>query len=243
MNLVLPGNLIEENDKERLLMKHPKLLTVVLTVLASLQAAWAYSPIWNVDGWDADRLAGAGITVALWKHDQIGESPALHWVQVTYDSSKLPEDQNVLMTLKVTTAHGETVSACRAEHKKGDPDKLMLIFAVHRENIDNSGVEIVLPERLAEAAERDFGDPGLGGYSLRLDRIMELAGAVISSDGWTETWEVPVEVWKAAEGESRRNSAKPWRYEGVIPRVFLGASGNYRFCWIRKGSLARHILA
>ena len=66
---------------------------------------------------------------------------------------------------------------------------------------------------------------------------MELAGVIMPSDGWTETWEVPVEVWKAAEEENRRNSAKPWRYEGVIPRVFLGASGNYRICWIKKDPL------
>jgi hypothetical protein len=65
----------------------------------------------------------------------------------------------------------------------------------------------------------------------------ETDGVTAPSDGWTETEEIPTEVWKAAQRHSREQSAKPWLYEGVSPRAFLGVSGNYRICWIKRDPL------
>lgn len=157
-------------------MNPPAITATLMMMWFCIQPASAYSPIWNVDGWDATRLKEAGITVTVWKHDLIGEEPALNWVKISYDWSKLGEDQDVLMTLNVAEDNGQTVSACRAEHKKGDSSKLIILFAVREENVENSNVEILVPKLLSKATEREFGNPGFGGYSLRLSRIMELAG-------------------------------------------------------------------
>ena len=140
-----------------------------------LQSAWGYSAIWNIDGWDAARLKKAGISVTSWKHDQIGEDPALNWVQITYDTSMLAADQNVLMTLHVITQNGQTISASRAERKKNNPNILTILFAIHKESIKKSYVNILVPKLLSEGAKREYGNPGFGGYSLRLSRIIELA--------------------------------------------------------------------
>lgn len=163
-------------SEERIPIKSLAITTTLLMMLSCIQPASAYSPIWNVNGWDATRLKEAGITVTTWKHDQIGEEPALNWVEISYDWSKLGEDQGVLMTLQLTGDNGQTISAFRAEHKKGDSGKLKILFAVRKENVENSYVEILVPEFLHKGAEREFGNPGFGGYSLRLRRIMELAG-------------------------------------------------------------------
>jgi hypothetical protein len=140
-----------------------------------LPLACAYSPIWTVDGWDVDRLAEAGITVESWKHPQVGEDPPLNWVRVAYDSSKLQADQHVLMTLWVTAPDGQTICTCRAERTQGSASTLTLLFAVRQENIDTARIEILVPDLLAAAAGRDFGNPGFAGYSLRLPRILALS--------------------------------------------------------------------
>ncbi len=158
-----------------LLMKRSALIATFILMLTLLQSAWAYSPIWSIEGWDANQLKKAGITVASWKHDQIGEDPPLNWVQVTYDTSKLPKGQNVLMTLVVTAKDGKAVFATRAEHKKGDANMLTIVFTVRQEDIINSNVQIIAPQLLSKVTKRAFGDSGFAGYSLSLSRIMELA--------------------------------------------------------------------
>jgi hypothetical protein len=160
--------------KENQHMKSPVITTILMIVFTCLQSAWGYSPIMNLNGWDAARLMKAGITVTPWKHDQISDEPDLKWVEITYDSSKLGEDQNVLMSIHVTADNGQIVSAYRAEHKKGDSGKLKILFAVRKEHLEHSYLEILVPKLLSERAGRDFGDPGLGAYSLRLSRIMQL---------------------------------------------------------------------
>ena len=157
-------------------MEHLTIAMTILVTMFIIQPALAYSAIWNVNGWDATRLKDSGITVATWQHDQIGEEPALDWVEITYDWSKLGEDQNVLMTLQVIGGDGQVVSTCRTEHKKGDSGSLKLLFAVPKKSVENSYVEILVPKLLSEGAKREFGNPGFGGYSLRLSRIIELAG-------------------------------------------------------------------
>ena len=156
-------------------MKTLRATVIAVLLLGTIRSVWAYSPIWNVDGWDTNRLAEAGITVASWKHAQIGEDPPLNWVKVTYDSSKLPEDQNVFMTLWVTTTNGETICTCRAERNRGEAKEVTILLAVSQENVGSSRVEILVPKLHAAASTRDFGNPGFAGYSLHVSRIMELS--------------------------------------------------------------------
>jgi hypothetical protein len=67
---------------------------------------------------------------------------------------------------------------------------------------------------------------------------------------WKPVWEVPAEVFYHAMGKEIENSKmmvkrlepldspqRKKRYEGVIPRVFQDAKGNYRVCWIKKDPL------
>ncbi len=157
-------------------MKYLATTILLLMMLSISQPAVGYSPIWNIDGWDATRLKEAGITVTAWKNDQIGEQPALNWVEIRFDWSKLGKDRNVLMTLQVTGKDGRTLSAFRAEHKTGDSDKLKIVFAVPTESVEESHVDILVPELHSKGAERAFGDPGFGGYTLRLSRILDLVG-------------------------------------------------------------------
>lgn len=156
-------------------MKHPLLTAILLMILACLQPASAFSPIWTIDGWDMARLKDVGISVESWKHDEIGEDPPVEWVHITYDTSKAGKNLNVLMTLVVAGENGQTISASRAEHKKGDPDKLTLLFAVPKKNVEMSSVEILIPKLLA-AEDKALGHSAFGGYRLSLSRVMELAG-------------------------------------------------------------------
>lgn len=157
-------------------MRTQAITTFLLLMFSCLQSAWGYSAIWNINAWDRDRLKEAGITITSWKHDQIGEVPALDWLEITFDASKVGADQNVIMTLRVITDDHETISAYRVEHKKGDSDKMKILVAVRKENINHSELQILVPKLLSQGMERDGGNPGFGGYSLRLSRIMQLAG-------------------------------------------------------------------
>ncbi|MFM7181081.1 MAG: hypothetical protein ACKO2G_06415 [Verrucomicrobiales bacterium] len=161
--------------KENLQMKTQAIAIFLLLMFCSLQSAFGYSAIWNIDGWDRARLKEAGITITTWKHDQIGEDPALNWLEITFDASKVGKDQNVIMTLHVLTDNHQTVSAHRVERKPGDGDKMKILFAVGNENIKKSELKILVPKLLSEGLKREFGNPGFGGYTLSLSRIMELA--------------------------------------------------------------------
>ena len=156
-------------------MKYHAVIAIIIMIFTFHQSASAYSAIWTIDGWDTARLKEAGITVTTWKHDQIGEMPPLNWVEITYDSSKLAEAPEILMTLHVIAPDNQTVSTQRVERKKGESGMMKMLFAVPKENIENSYVHIIAPKLMPDGAERINGDPGFGGYSLRLSRIMQLA--------------------------------------------------------------------
>ncbi len=159
-------------------LKHSGMTATLLFTLCCIPSASAYSPIWTIDGWDTTRLQEAGITVRTWTHDQVGDVPAVKWVEVAYDWSKLGKDQDVLITLRVSGENGQTSSAFRVEHKAGDVGKLKMIFTVREEHVEDSFVEIIMPDLLAQAADRQPGDPGFGGYALRLGRILQLADTI-----------------------------------------------------------------
>lgn len=146
-----------------------------MVFLAFTQSAVGYNPIENVDDWDATRLKEAGVVVTTWKHERMGENPPLDWVQISFDTSKRPKDSDVLMTLHVVTDNGKIVSAHRAEMKAGKPKKMAILFAVQKEYVENSSLQIltIVPESRDEVASRN--NPGFGGYSLSLSRIVELA--------------------------------------------------------------------
>ena len=70
------------------------------------------------------------------------------------------------------------------------------------------------------------------------------------NSAWKPVWEVPAEVYYHTMGREMQNgkiqverfeplnSAQLKKsYEGVIPRVFQDAKGNYRICWIKKDPL------
>ena len=163
------------NEQRKHIMNFKALTTGLFMIFAFHQSASAYSPIFTIDGWNAAQLKEAGITVTAWKHDQIGEDPHLNWVKITYDTSKIG-DQNVLMTLQVETDNGELVACSRVERKKDERSEISLIFATDGKNMAYSSVQIIAPQLLSKGLERAFGDPGFGGYSLSLRRIMQIAG-------------------------------------------------------------------
>lgn len=149
-------------------MKHLAATAAVLIVLACLQSALAFSPIWNVDGWSSERLGKVGITVHPWKHDIQGEDPPLEWVQVTFDCLHLPKNQDVLMTAWVISER-RTVSALRAQRGKKDNQTVTLLFAVRDNYLADSRVVIV------SWRQKPGGGNAAYGYTLSVKKIIELA--------------------------------------------------------------------
>ena len=159
-------------------MNFKALTTSLIMIFTFHQSVWAFSPIFSIDGWDAARLKEAGITVTIWKHDRIGEDPPLDWVQISYDTSKGPKDSDVLMTLNVVADCGKMVSTYRAVKSEGEPGSVKILFAIQKEYLENSSLQILtlVPESVEQVASR--GNPGFGGYSLSLNRVIELAQKV-----------------------------------------------------------------
>ncbi len=157
-------------------MKFLALTTSLIMMFTFYQSASAYSSIFTIDGWNEAQLKEAGIAVTTRKHDQIGEDPPMNWVQIAYDTSKLPKGANVLMTLQVITDEGKIVSAYRDEQKKGESHRMTILFAVQKEYLENSSLQILVldPEPHPDVVSRE--NPGFGGYSLSLNQIMKIAG-------------------------------------------------------------------
>ena len=160
-------------------MKFQALSTAMLLIFTCLQSAHAYSPFWSIDGWDTAKLKEAGITITILDHEQVGQIEDLDWVRVTYDTSKLKEDKDALMVMQMVGDDRELVSAYRAERKKGDARKMEITFVVRKEQLRNSHLMVFLKKHLSDSAERErnngLGDPGFGGYTMSMWRIMELA--------------------------------------------------------------------
>ncbi len=151
-------------------MRHAILvaLLALVALVACVSPTWAFSPIGNVDGWASDRLAKAGITVTLWRPDAPGEDPPLEWVQVRFDCSRVPEQQDVLMTLWITSERG-TAAVLRAERGEKGRGSISLLFAVKPEYQSQSHLEIVI------WADTPDGGRQASGYHLSMKRIAELA--------------------------------------------------------------------
>ncbi len=138
----------------------------VLLVFTSIFSAPGFSPIGNVDGWSPEQLGKAGITVRPWKHDLQTEDPPLEWIQVTFDCSQLPKEQDVLMTACIRSRE-KTVSLFRAERGKPAPDKAALVFSVKEDYVETSYVEVFIWKKTGDGYEAI-------GYHLSVKRIMEL---------------------------------------------------------------------
>lgn len=159
-------------------MNFKALTTSLIMIFTFHQSAWAFSPIFSIDGWDVARLKEAGITVTIWRHDRIGEDPPLDWVQICYDTSKGPKDSDVLMTLNVFADCGKMISTYRAVKSECDADSMKILFAIQKEYLNNSSLQILTldPESAEQVASRE--NPGFGGYSLSLNRVIQLAQMV-----------------------------------------------------------------
>ena len=145
----------------------PKLfgMTTVAAIMAVfVLTAHAFSPIWNVDGWDRDRLSKAGISVHAWQHKLEGEDPPLQWVQVSVSCEEVPKDQAVVMTAWSRSSDLKTLGASRVERSSAIDGKLTLVFCVVPDQMDASSVEVHI-----------WSNEAVSGYKLSMKRIAELA--------------------------------------------------------------------
>lgn len=144
-------------------------VSVVMFALLTVDIAHAFSPIWNVNGWDSARLAKAGIAVRPWRHDLQSEDPPLQWVQVTFDCAALPKDEPVVVTAWFRSSAGRTITAVRAERAAAADGKIKLVLCIMPQQIEASSMEVYIWSKL----------PGDGseahGYQLSMQRIAELA--------------------------------------------------------------------
>jgi len=143
---------------------------------ASIHSALAFSNIGSVDGWDANRLREAGICVRAWKHLLQSEDPPLQWVEVTFDCSRFPEKQQVLMTAWIIS-DGQTISALRAERKRQSKDTLTLLFSVQPGYRPQSHVDIFI------WTDTPDGGKEARGYKLSVNRIIELSREKTATKG------------------------------------------------------------
>lgn len=149
--------------------------TFIGIAIAWTQTVSAYSPIWDVNGWDTERLAKAGITVTAWKPDtQIIESSPTNWVRVAYDCSELAAGKVVDMTAWVGDGE-QSIAAFRAH--RIDEDSISLVFAV-RPEFKQHGRLIIAgrtePSPRSESAI-EWNNPSVYGFELTIERIFELA--------------------------------------------------------------------
>jgi hypothetical protein len=149
-------------------MRGLKVAAVTVILIGCVQSSLAFSPIATVNGWDADRLNKAGITVAPWKHDFHGEDPPLDWVQVTFDCSRLPKDHDVVMTAWIRTER-RTVTALRAERNVKGKDTVALLFSIQPEYRSQSHVDIFIWRDTSDGGKEAYG------YTLSMEKIGELA--------------------------------------------------------------------
>jgi len=136
---------------------------------AVAESTSSFSPIANVDGWNIEQLSKAGISVRPWQHDLQTEDPPLDWVQIAFDCSRLPENQEVLMTGWLFSDSGSSETATfRAERGNMDNDALTLLFTVRDDYRANSYVNILIWRHTADRGSEARG------YKLSAKRIMEL---------------------------------------------------------------------
>lgn len=139
------------------------------TCLLVTFSANAFSLIGNVDGWDAQRLAEAGIRVANHEHELTGEDPPFPWIHVSFDCADMPEDQPVVMTLRLYDKDERPI-AMRSVRSAATPDEVSLTFAITPDQVQPySTLDIVVWWPTSD------GGREARGYQLSLTRITELA--------------------------------------------------------------------
>jgi len=141
------------------------------TTAEDLTTVSGYSPIWNVDGWSAERLQKAGITVQPWKHNLQSEDPPLKWVQIAFDCSQIPANHDVVMTAWIASGENGTANAFRTVRSRAARDLVTLISAVRDDDLAISSVDIFIWRPLQHGGSEAYG------CRLSLKRIMDLAYA------------------------------------------------------------------
>lgn len=141
----------------------------------------AYSSIWNVDGWSRDELRQHGITVKSWTHPLQGEDPPLPWVEVAFDSSRIPVKQDVVLTANFVTDDFKMTSATRVSKSDLGPnalDPMKVVFVLPESQIKNSSVDIFIwktgKDGLLEQDRVLEPSREASGYRLSMRRIKEL---------------------------------------------------------------------
>jgi hypothetical protein len=139
----------------------------------------AFSPIWNVDHWSAERLNQSGITARPWKHKLSSEDPPLEWIQVAFDCSLLPLDQDVLLTAWFTDTT-TTTSAVRAARSPQNRNEVTLLFTVRDLDLRASHVDVLIWVRSPD------GGGTAHGYRLSMNRIIQLARETAAADSQSD---------------------------------------------------------
>lgn len=130
------------------------------------QTTVGYSPIFNVDHWDVDRLKDAGIAVSAFSHPVLSEFPKLDWVKATFDCSKLTEKQQVILTAWVRNKD-QTLATVRTVRDPG-AKTVELIFSVDPELRELTSLDIHITK------DKPDGGSEMTGYFLHANRILEL---------------------------------------------------------------------
>lgn len=157
-----------------------KSIVVVVAIFTGIQPAMAFSPILSVNHWNINQLAKAGITIEEWESEVGGEDPPAEWVEITFDCSNLPKDQDVVMTAWLTN-NDSTTLAMRAVRKPKGNDKVSLIIATRGEISDAAHVNVFIWKN------QPGGGKAAHGYDLKLKRIAALAKLNTATDAAQRT--------------------------------------------------------
>jgi hypothetical protein len=125
------------------------------------------SPIWDVDRWDAAKLASVGITFDSYDHAMQSESPSREWVIIKFDCSKLPVGQPVLMTTDLVSDIG-VVGSVRPERTDANEKSLALRLTLNEMLFANSSITIHIWRPEPNGGNESHG------YRLSYKRILQL---------------------------------------------------------------------
>jgi hypothetical protein len=133
---------------------------------------FGFSGIQNVDSWSREELQKRGISVRSWKHAIQTEDPPLDWVEITFDTTRAPANQGILMTAWLVSDGVVSDNASRTHTESVDVKSLVLLVSVAEGYRANSYVNIVIWKAGAD------GGSEAQGYKLSAKRMIELAGGM-----------------------------------------------------------------
>ena len=140
----------------------------IVAVFLCGQLGFAYSPIWNVNSWNAERLSEVGIAVHTYRHELQTEDPPREWVEIVFDCSQVRQDQPVLLTAHLLSDRKE-IATVRNERNAQGSHVVSLRLAAQENLLDGSYLDISIWK-----AKPDGGHAARG-YQISLRRIVQLA--------------------------------------------------------------------